>query len=152
MPASRFLTMLDRYLSLLNGSHTRVTLFAVDLPGRAPPEVEAVVGEALASLGGVGRLPDGRVGLVYCGPHGTTEREASALHAYVAERIVRRLLDRGWGECASAIYLATSECWTDALRDARGLIAALPPPKAATIRRAPGRGLDASASRHSVTL
>ena len=125
MPAARFQTLLNHCLGLLSGCHTRVTLFAVEVPGGSPTEVEATIVEALAPLGGVGRLPDSRIGLVYLGPRGN-EDGANALDAYVSERISRRLLDRGWGRYIPLVRIANVDRWTDTIREAHDLIDALP--------------------------
>jgi len=124
MPVPRFQAMLDHCLTLLCGSHARITLFAVELPVSVVDEVEATIGEALAPLGSVGRLPDGRIGLVYLGPSGSDG--GAELQAYVSERISRRLLDRGWGRHVSSVRMAVVGRWTDRIRDARDLIDALP--------------------------
>ena len=130
MSLPRFEIMLGHCLNLLRGSHTRVTLFAVEPPGTVPAEIEAVIGDALAPLGTVGRLPDGRIGLVYLGPHGNGEAGTGALHAYVSERIGRRLMDRVWDRHRPTVKIAAVDRWTDNVRSARELIEALPPLRA----------------------
>ncbi len=127
MPFSCFETTLGRYLDLLRDSHTRMTLFAIEPPMFVSAEIEAVIGAALAPLGNVGRLPDGRIGLVYLGPHGADESGTQALRAYVSERIDRRLLDRGWGHQIPSVRIAAVDRWTDGVNGARDLIDALPP-------------------------
>lgn len=122
-------TALTHCLNLLRGSHTRVTLFVVEPPRPVPVEVEAVIGDALAAMGRVGRLPGGRIGLVYLGPHGSDDRGRRALQAYVADRIGRRLLDRGWGFLLPSVGLAAVDRWSDDVRRPRDLIDALPPPR-----------------------
>jgi hypothetical protein len=132
MPLPRFETAIDRCLELLRGSHTRVTLFAVAPPVTVSSELEAIICAALAPLGSVGRLPDGRIGLLYLGPHGPDEAGSPRLRSCVSERIERRLLDRGWGDHRwgrplPPVRIAAVDGWTDGIGSRRDLIDALPP-------------------------
>lgn len=118
MSSRGFELAVEHCLELLEGAHVAVTLFAVGWRSSSPPPplVERVVADALTPLGSVGRLPDGRIALLYLGPRGDGGRTAAgtdALRSYVLNRILHRLTEKGWSVSAAALELTATHVWTD---------------------------------------
>lgn len=122
-----FETALSRCLRTLEGVHAGVTLFAVGWRGSAPPppDAENAAVAALGPLGSVGRLPDGRIGLVYLGPGGGESRQSEALKGYMLDRLAARLSEQGRAESAAALRLAAAHGWTDQGTTAHRLLEAV---------------------------
>ncbi len=122
-----FETEIERSLRLLRQLRLPVSLFALPLHDR--PGAEAAAAHALAGLGTVGRLPDGRLGLLYLGPRARGAEGEAQLVKLLYERITRALEEAGRPEAAPAI--AAIHGWTDELWSAGLLLAALAAPAGA---------------------
>jgi hypothetical protein len=142
-----FETALARCLDLLDGVHAGLALFAVGWRGSSPPPpaAEQAAVSALAPLGSVGRLADGRIGLIYLGPGGGDRSAAETLRRYVLNRLTDRLTEQGWTGCAEMLDLAAAHGWTDQGTGAARLIAALPKTGQSKVER-PSSRLDGSSA------
>jgi hypothetical protein len=125
LPRHAFAAALARSLRLLRSIHVPITLFAVALPARGAVEADACVTAALLPFGVVGRLPDGRIGLLYLGPHSPGEAGAEALAAQLLAKVVRHLRERGWEALSGGVRLAAARAWTDAIARPAELLQAL---------------------------
>jgi hypothetical protein len=125
LPRHAFEAALANSLRLLRRIHVPLTLFAVRLPAQGLTEAEAVVGDALSPLGVLGRLPDGRIGLLYLGPRAPDAHGEDALSRHVLAKIEKRLQDRGWGSLCRGVRLYAAHAWADVVSGPAELIAAL---------------------------
>ncbi|MFI4989024.1 MAG: hypothetical protein ACHQF3_16480 [Alphaproteobacteria bacterium] len=110
---------------MLRHIHVPVTLFAVHLPARGVVEADDTIGEALSPLGIVGRLPDGRIGLLYLGPHTLGADGDRALCGHILGKIERRLRDQGWGPLCRGLSLTAVHSWGDAIAQPAQLLKGL---------------------------
>ncbi|MBI1206558.1 MAG: hypothetical protein GC191_04620 [Azospirillum sp.] len=125
LSSEEFAARLDHHLGMLSAFSTNVALFAVEAATTGSTAIETAIVEALVPLGSVGRLPDGRIGLVrYAGSRGG-EFRAENLRHYLRERLTHHLGDCGWARAAE-VRVAGVHSWTDCVGDAGDLIAALP--------------------------
>ncbi|MBI1209398.1 MAG: hypothetical protein GC191_19195 [Azospirillum sp.] len=114
------------WLAQLEGVEAKVSLFGIELPFPILTEVEAIVVETLLPLGGVGRMGDGRIGLICFGPWGSDRVSGEFLHRCLQNRLYRRLSRRGYGHYARTLRIASVHTWTERVEHADALIEALP--------------------------
>lgn len=116
-----------RNLHMLHGIHVPVSLFAIGPRGLTQGSPALVIGDALYGLGTSGRLPDGRVGFFYLGPHGSQVDggDEGGLTAFLRRRIGTRLENRGWSAVARDLKLSVGQGWTDETKRASELVAQL---------------------------
>ncbi len=124
-PRHAFEASMAYSLRLLRQSHVPLTLFAVELPARGLVEANDAVGEALSPLGVVGRLPDGRIGLLYLGPHSLGADAEQVLARHILDKIEGRLRDQGWGPLCRGLKLTAAHAWSDAIAGPAQLLAKL---------------------------
>ena len=148
-----FESALARCLELLDGVHTGLTLFAVGWRGSSPPPppAEQAVVSALSPLGSVGRLSDGRIGMVYLGPGGGDGVGTETLRGYVLNRLAGRLTEQGWGACAALLDLSAAHGWTDQGATAARMIAALPKSGGLALPKSAAAPAHAARGRTTVT-
>jgi len=125
LPRQAFADTAARSLRLLRGLHVPVTLFAVRLPPGVIAEAEACVSAILQPFGAVGRLPDGRIGLLYLGPHSPGRAGERTLATHLLARIARRLGERGWEAMSRGVELSAAHAWADAIQQPAELLRAL---------------------------
>jgi hypothetical protein len=125
LPRHAFDAALAHTLRLLRCIHVPITLFAVQLPARGPMEADECVCTALLPFGVVGRLPDGRIGLLYLGPHSRGEAGECALAERLLAKVVQHLRDQGWEALSREARLMTAHTWTDAIAGPAELLEAL---------------------------
>ena len=107
LPRHAFAAALAHSLRLLRSIHVPITLFAVQLPVPGPIEADECVSAALLPFGVVGRLPDGRIGLLYLGPHSPGEAGEQALAAHLLAKVVGHLRAQGWEALGRGVRLAS---------------------------------------------
>jgi len=125
LPRQAFAEALARSLRLLHRIHVPITLFAVGLPAEGLVEAESCVSATLLPFGVVGRLADGRIGLLYLGPHSPGEAGERALATHLLAKIAGRLGEQGWGSLSRKVELSAAHAWTDALEQPAELLHAL---------------------------
>ena len=147
LPRQAFAASIAHTLRLLRSIHVPVTLFAVYLPAPGLGAADESVSAALLPFGVVGRLPDGRIGLLYLGPHTLGEAGDRALSTHLLDKIERRLRDNGWGSLCPGVKLTAVHAWTDAIAHPSHLLQALDDRRA--VSTTIGEAGDAHASRHA---
>jgi len=125
LPRHAFAASVAHSLRLLRSIHVPVTLFAVHLPARGLAAADESVSATLLPFGVVGRLPDGRIGLLYLGPHTLGEAGDRALSTHLLDKIERRLRDHGWGSLCSGLEMTAVHAWTDAIAEPARFLQAL---------------------------
>jgi hypothetical protein len=110
---------------MLRGVHVPVSLFAVSLGDGGRIEAAEIAAEALSQFGPVGKLIDGRVGLLYLGPRSPNANGDSLLTSHVFSRVEKRLQERGWGGLCRSLELAAVHGWTDEIAGAADLLRSL---------------------------
>jgi len=125
LPRHAFVAALAHSLRLLRSIHVPITLFAVQLPVPGAIEADECVSAALLPFGVVGRLPDGRIGLLYLGPHSPGEAGKQALAEHLRAKILRHLRDRGWEALSRGVKLTMAHAFTDAIAQPAELLQAL---------------------------
>ncbi len=110
---------IGRSLGLLRGTHLRVWLLALPIE----PTAIAAAATRLATLGPVGRLPDGRLGLFYFGPLPQDGAGKISVVALVCQRlrpVVAELVH-------APAHAAAVTAWADELSDPGALLQMLTP-------------------------
>ncbi len=147
LPRQAFATAVAHSLRLLRSIHVPVTLFAVRLPAPGLGVADESVSAALLPFGVVGRLPDGRIGLLYLGPHTLGEAGDRALSRHLLDKIERRLRDHSWDALCPGVKLTAVHTWTDAIAHPSHLLEALDDRRA--VSTTIGEAHDAHASPHA---
>jgi hypothetical protein len=147
LPRHAFAASLAHSLRLLRSIHVPLTLFAVQLPAQGIVAADETVSATLLPFGVVGRLPDGRIGLLYLGPHTLGEAGGRALSTHLLDKIERRLRDHGWGALCPGVRLTAVQVWSDAIAHPSHLLQALDQRWA--VSTTIGEPEDAPASRHA---
>lgn len=116
-----FLQQIERNIALLNGQRfLRISLFRFQFVGGTAAQVGARARQALSTLGLVGLLPDGSLGLLYVAPR------PSAYEDLVVERAVidkvNRILATSAPSEARILSAVAAHRWTDEIADADALI------------------------------
>ena len=108
-----FRNEVDRSVVLLRQVRLQMTLFAIRPAGSPDTATINAIASALARLGSVGWLADGRIGFLYMGPRALGHGGDSALM-----RHIRTAIEDGLNECEITfprewIEIAASHGWTD---------------------------------------
>ncbi|MFN4283877.1 MAG: hypothetical protein ACK4NA_14665 [Alphaproteobacteria bacterium] len=84
-----FLRQIERSIALLGGQHfLRISLFRLQFVGAA--DIGARARQALATLGMIGELPDGSLGLLFVGPRAAGQDDL-AVERMVADKLNQAL-------------------------------------------------------------
>jgi len=117
----RFLQQVERNIALLSSQRfLRISLFRFQFVGVTALEIGARVRQALTSLGMVGLLPDGSLGLLYVAPRPSV-REDLAVERAVADKINRILAVAAPSE-ARLLSVTAAHRWADEIADADDMI------------------------------
>ncbi|HYB08970.1 MAG TPA: hypothetical protein VEJ16_04815 [Alphaproteobacteria bacterium] len=130
LPWHAFDADIERSLRMLRGVHIPVSMFAVGLGEVSRGSAAEAVGDALSRYGSVGRLADGRIGLLYLGPRSLEQNGNAVLANQVHKSIERRLHERGWSGLIESLDLAAAHGWTDEIFGSIELIRMLGPSRA----------------------
>ena len=130
LPWHAFDADIERSLRMLRGVHIPVSMFAVGLGDVARRSAADAIGDALGRYGPVGRLADGRIGLLYLGPRSREQNGDAILANQVQKSIERRLHERGWSALVQSLELAAAHGWSDEIFGSVELIRMLGPSRA----------------------
>ncbi|HLI14103.1 MAG TPA: hypothetical protein VKY65_21120 [Alphaproteobacteria bacterium] len=110
---------IERSLRLLQRMRLQVSLFAVRFPATADATTVDAASAALARLGPVGQLADGRIGLLYLGPRAPGPGGDVALMRHVRRLMEQALSERGAGWLGERLEVSASHAWTDEVSSAQ---------------------------------
>jgi hypothetical protein len=116
-----FLRQVERNVALLGGQRfLRISLFRFEFVGIAAGEIGIRVRLALASLGMVGLLPDGSLGLLYVAPRPSVQEDL-AVERSVADKVNRTLAVAAPSD-ARLLSVTAAHRWADEIGGADDLI------------------------------
>jgi len=116
-----FLPEVERTVALLSGQRfLRISLFRFQFVGVSAAEIGVGVPQALMSLGMVGLLPDGSMGLLYVAPRPSAQDDLAVERA-VTEKLNRTLAVAAPSD-ARLLSVIAAHRWADEITDADDLI------------------------------